>query len=84
MDNTKPKFDLRAMRTLLRQIAALPEEMLSCADTYALLDEYVDRLAQGEPVDTLLPAVKYHLEICGNCGVEFEMLRAIILGAGHE
>lgn len=68
------------MKNLLRQIEAVPAEMLSCADTYAVLDEYVDRLAQGQPVESLLPAVKYHLDICGACGVQFELLRDIILG----
>ena len=80
MDNAQPKFDLQAMKNLLRQIERTPTKILSCADTFALLDEYVDRLAKGEPVASLLPAVRYHLEVCAECGEHYELLRDIILG----
>ena len=74
-NDEKLQLDIDAVKTLLQQINEIPSEMLSCADTYRVLDEYVDRLASGEPVERFMPAVKYHLEICFPCGQEFEILR---------
>jgi hypothetical protein len=64
---------------VLNEIAAMPPEIPTCAETFRVLDEYVDRMAAGEPVETLMPAVKYHLDMCPACGEQFELLRDIII-----
>ena len=74
----KLQLDVEALRGLLRQIDEMPSEVLSCEETYRVLDEYVDRLVNGEPVERMMPDVKYHLDMCANCGKQFEVLCDIL------
>ncbi len=55
---------------------------LDCADFFALLDEYVDVLLRGEDVNEVMPDVKHHLEMCGECFQEYEILVSAIEAAG--
>ena len=77
-DKEKLQLDVGALRELLKQIDETPSEVLSCEETYRVLDEYVDRLVNGEPVDKMMSDVKYHLDMCVNCGKQFEILCDII------
>ena len=70
----KLQLDIEAIRGLLRQIDEMPSEVLSCEETFRVLDEYVERLINGEPVERMMPDVKYHLDMCVNCGKQFEVL----------
>lgn len=79
MPEEKVQLDIKAVKSILNEIASMPSEIPSCEETFRVLDEYVDRLAAGDPVASLMPAVRYHLEICPSCGVEFELLRDIIV-----
>ena len=82
-NDEKLQLNMDAVKTLLQQINEMPP-LLSCADTFNVLDEYVERLVNGEPVEELMPAVKYHLEICVPCEQQFDLLRRVLAATFDE
>lgn len=66
---------LQALALLVAQTA---EEEYNCEQVYELVDQYAELILQGEEGATLMPQVKHHLEICGLCCQEFEMLLQIL------
>jgi hypothetical protein len=46
----------------------------SCAETFDLLDEYVDLVNNKQEAALLMPIVKQHLDRCPNCSALFEDL----------
>lgn len=63
---------------LMRQIEKTQEGMYSCAESFALLDEYVDMISSGEDAARLMPLVKAHLDVCPDCHEAYDMLRSVI------
>lgn len=70
--NLNPESTIRLMRLLERT----QEEELSCEETFALLDEYVE-LTEGDAA-TLMPLVKHHLDGCPDCYERYDVLRHIV------
>lgn len=62
------------VQAILRMLAATHTDALSCEDVYEVLDLYTEAVARGEDVSAVMPLVAHHLEICGNCREEYEML----------
>ncbi len=63
---------------LMQQLQNTKEGEYSCADSYALLDEYVELVASDEDVERLMPLVKAHLDACPDCKLEFEVLLKVL------
>lgn len=63
---------------LMQQLEQTNEGHYSCADSYALLDEYVDLVADKQQAELIMPLVKAHLDACPDCYVEFEVLLDIL------
>ncbi len=59
----------------LRQIHQTEEEEISCSECLDLVSQYVDLEIAGEAVQEKLPRVKQHLDQCGVCREEYEVLR---------
>jgi hypothetical protein len=38
------------------------------------MDKFADMLREGEKPDNVLPLVKHHLDLCGDCNEEFQAL----------
>ena len=52
---------------------------LSCEATYSLLDEFAELYAADQATAvTLMPFVKHHLEKCGHCQENFNILLEIL------
>lgn len=51
----------------------------SCGETYALLDEYAEKVMLN-PAETavLMPLVQQHLDRCPDCRTEYEVLLRIL------
>jgi hypothetical protein len=62
------------MQTTLTMVAQTREQELSCDETYALLDVFVDWVSRGEDVARLMPLVHHHLQMCPDCCEEFAAL----------
>lgn len=69
-----------AVVNLMQQLEATNEGQYSCAESYALLDEYVEHVASNEEAERIMPLVKAHLDACPDCHQEFEILLDILKG----
>ncbi len=65
---------------LIRQIRRTTTDEISCDDCFQSLDEFAELVARGEQAATLLPKVQQHLDLCGDCGEEFQALLRILEG----
>lgn len=73
MDSSK-----EIMKRMLIKIVRTREKELDCGEVYQVLDEFAEAVTRGEDLTELLPMVKHHLEICRDCGEEFEALLRIL------
>ena len=67
-----------ALRKLAEQIAHTQEVELACDDVLALLDQFAEKVMQGDDAAQLMPLVQHHLDMCGDCREEFEALLRIL------
>jgi hypothetical protein len=77
-ENSGQIVDENSIKDLMQRIEQTNEGEYSCAETFALLDEYVELVAGGEDVELLMPLVKKHVEHCPDCGPRFEILLDIL------
>jgi hypothetical protein len=66
------------MKRMLMNIVRTREKELDCGEVYQVLDEFAEAVTRGEDLTELLPMVKHHLELCRDCGEEFEALLRIL------
>jgi hypothetical protein len=59
---------------LMRMIAQTREEEISCDECFEQLDRFVEMRLSGLDAAAAMPLVQDHLEKCGDCREEFEML----------
>ncbi len=70
-----------AISTAMAYLHKTADDEYSCDDAFEVLDVYADMIARGDDPSELMPLVKLHLEICGNCREEFEALLTVIAPA---
>lgn len=63
---------------ILEMLKKTQEEELTCDEVFALLDQFAEMAARGEPVASLMPLVQQHLDLCGDCREEYESLLRVI------
>lgn len=72
------KLTRQQIQTLVQLVADTRLEELDCDEMMRVLTACADKLARGEATDVNDDAmIHYHLEICGDCREEFEMLQRI-------
>jgi hypothetical protein len=59
---------------LARMIAETHDEEIGCDECLEKLDRYVEMRLSGMDTAAAMPLVEDHLEKCGDCREEFEML----------
>lgn len=59
---------------LVRVVALTREEEIGCEECFERLDRFVDMELAGLDAAAAMPLVQDHLEKCGDCREEFEML----------
>lgn len=47
---------------------------MGCEEVFEVMDLYAEAVARGENVEQVMPLVQQHIERCGVCREEFEML----------
>jgi hypothetical protein len=67
--------ELPALRRLLRNIAETDDQEISCAECFDLVSQYVDLEVAGTIGQPSLPQLQQHLQQCGVCREEYEILR---------
>lgn len=67
------------IKNLMEMLDHTHEGMYSCEDTFALLDEYVELIADNdEEATALMPYVKRHLDECPDCHEVYATLLNIL------
>lgn len=64
-----------AWQRLVRDIAHTDDEEISCSECFDLVPEHVDREIAGTLHEQRLPPLEQHLQQCGVCREEYEVLR---------
>ena len=66
------------IRNLMQALETTEEARYNCAETFALLDEYVELVNSTEDATALMPLVKHHLDACPECAEQINALLAIL------
>jgi hypothetical protein len=74
----EPDVERPALQRLLRNIAETDDEEISCADCFDLVARYVDLEVGARVSDQTPPGLKQHLQQCGVCREEYELLRDFV------
>lgn len=74
----RPPLGEAAIRRLMQLLEKTQEEELTCQETFALLDEYVELVDSNAEMAALMPIVRLHLDMCPDCHNEFEALLRIL------
>lgn len=59
---------------LVRAVAETREEEIGCDECLEQLDRFVEMRLSGLDAAAAMPLVQEHLQMCGDCHEEFEML----------
>ena len=63
---------------LLQMLDITHDDELSCGEVNDLIDQYVELKQRGANVESLMPLVKHHLDLCRECFDEYEALMAVL------
>ncbi|MBL1130574.1 MAG: hypothetical protein D8M54_19005 [Chloroflexi bacterium] len=63
---------------LMHCLSMTVEGACTCAEAYAVLDQYTELVASDEQARQLMPLVKNHMDMCPDCREAFEILLKIV------
>ncbi len=66
------------VETVLHKLVKTDEEEISCDEVHELIDQFTELEVAGEDVQHLMPLVQKHLELCGDCREEHDVLEEIL------
>ena len=67
-----------ALGRLLRNVAETDDDEISCTECFDLVSQYVDLEVAGTVSEQTLPGLTQHLQQCGVCREEYEILRDLV------
>lgn len=71
--------DETGVEKLMRALSMTRDDELSCAEVFALLDEYAELAATDEEkAAELMPLMHLHLEMCADCHEYYDALLKIV------
>lgn len=69
---------------LVRAMAETREEELGCDECFEQMNRFVETNLAGLDAGAAMPLVQDHLEKCGDCREEFELLLEMLKATGHH
>lgn len=63
------------VQKLMQMLTHTREDELACEEVFEVIDLYAEAVERGEDVSEVMPLVQHHLEMCGHCHEEFEILK---------
>lgn len=66
------------LKEIMHSVDLTQDIEYDCSQVYELLDQYAEMVNRGEDASQIMPLVKQHLELCGDCYDEYEALLAIL------
>jgi hypothetical protein len=79
--NTFPPHQKLEDEVILKFLSVLEkarEDELSCSETYARLDEFVETEVHTKDAARITPLIREHLDMCPECHEEYKALLAIL------
>ena len=73
-----PAINQENLVALMQRLENTRDNAYSCEEAFALLDEYVELVADDEEAKQLMPLVENHLDICPDCRDKFEILLHVL------
>jgi hypothetical protein len=67
-----------ALRRFVRHIAETDDDEISCTECFDLAPQYVDLEVAETVSEHTLPRLTQHLQQCGVCREEYEILRDLV------
>ncbi len=77
-DGNMVRLDEASLIRLMQLVEQTEEGHYSCAETFDLLDEYVELVASNQEAALLMPIVKRHIDLCPGCRDKYEILLNIL------
>jgi len=74
----QPRQSSGPLPTLINLLLQTYEDELTCDEFFDLLDQYAEMVQRGENAVALMPLVKRHLDLCGDCKDEYEALLRVL------
>jgi hypothetical protein len=72
-------LDDAAVERLMMALSMTNDDEMSCADVFAMLDEYAEMsVISEEQAAALMPLVEMHLAMCADCHEYYDVLRGIL------
>lgn len=81
-NGTMVRLDEESLIRLMQLVEQTEEGHYSCAETFDLLDEYVELVAGNQEAALLMPIVKRHIDLCPGCRDKYEILLNILQAEG--
>jgi hypothetical protein len=69
---------------MVQMIAATRPDELSCDECFEQLDRFAELQLAGKSAAEAMPLVQDHLDRCGDCREEFELLLAALQADGYH
>ncbi len=66
------------LQKLLQMLVETKDAEAGCEEVYELIDQYADLKMAGEDAGSLMPLVELHLDFCGDCCEEYELLLTML------
>lgn len=66
------------VKALLASMQTTYDDECDCGEFFDKLDQYADADIKGEDAARLMPLIKHHLELCRECGEEYEALLRVL------
>ncbi|MDJ0753983.1 MAG: hypothetical protein QNJ45_10720 [Ardenticatenaceae bacterium] len=66
------------VKGLMGALELTQEVELGCDEVFEVIDKYAEAVVQGVDTRELMPLVYHHIEMCGECREELEMLLEMI------
>ena len=67
-------LNVNQLKKLVRAIVVTRHDELDCEICFQELDRFVEMTLAGKDAPEAMPLVKSHLEMCTDCGEEFQAL----------
>ena len=63
---------------MAKMLAMTNETELACDDVHLLVDQFAEMKMRGDDVESLMPMMKHHLDLCRECLEEYDALVAAL------
>jgi hypothetical protein len=76
--HTPESFAPEMMPDLIKMLDMTDTNEVSCDEVFEVLAEFAEMKQRGEDVNQFMPLIQKHIDMCSDCGEEYEALMDIL------